>query len=101
MTKIHVGNASGSVIVGKSVNNSTISARSEAKDSEIFSNLKDALAELENIKVRESLIEKTEQMEKSAGTPKYATHYKEFMSLAADHLTVVAPFMAGLLSYLA
>jgi hypothetical protein len=70
--------------------------------SELFDKLvafiKDQVADEKD---RNALIAKTEEMRQAHGTSGFLSKYQEFMTLAANHATVLAPFMpalAGLLS---
>jgi hypothetical protein len=64
--------------------------------SQMFSNLRyvvdNALAEAERAPIREAV----NQMESTYGTATFLTSYTKFLSIAADHLTVFAPFLPAL-----
>lgn len=66
---------------------------------EVFSNIIEAIesSEIEN---KEALITATKAMEVESKTGSIASSYKNFMSLAADHLTVFTPFLAALSTFL-
>ncbi|TQV89388.1 hypothetical protein [Aliikangiella coralliicola] len=96
MTDIKVGDSKNSVIVGGSVSNSTVSVNVQNSDMKIFDDLQNALAEIDDENTRKSLEVAIEQMKGSVGTPTFATHYKNFMSIASDHVTVLSPFISNL-----
>jgi len=43
------------------------------------------------------LQEKVTELERTQGTPSFAARYKEFIALAANHMTLLAPFIPALL----
>ena len=46
--------------------------------------------------VEQQLIQNVEAMQSAVGTKKFAEHYGEFIAAAADHMTLVAPFLPAL-----
>jgi hypothetical protein len=45
---------------------------------------------------REAILAKLTQLEKAKGTPSFVERYSEFMALAANHMTVLQPFVVAL-----
>lgn len=69
--------------------------------SQVFDDLREALAGIESEQEREALSRSIDDMESAHGSPDFVTRYQSFMALAADHVTVFAPFfpaLSGLLS---
>lgn len=64
---------------------------------DLFNELRKALSEkvLDEAHCKE-LIRKVAELESTEGSPSYVEKYKEFMALAADHVTVIAPFIPAL-----
>lgn len=63
----------------------------------LFDNLRSAIASsIPDPSLNASLVRYVGEMEKTAGTPGFAQRYKDFISLAADHLSVFAPFLPAL-----
>ena len=46
------------------------------------------------------LVHQVDQMEAAAGTSGFAAEYKDFIGLAADHMTVFTPFLPALTQFL-
>lgn len=84
------GNASGSISSVQTVN-----------EAAVFDQLADALrAEIGDEPARLALISAVAEMKKSkSDRPSFAKAYAEFMSLAADHVAIVSPFMQKLASF--
>ena len=63
----------------------------------LFDNLREAIREssLDNT-VMQQLIDSVDAMQSSAGTRMFGERYKEFVALAADHMTLVTPFLPAL-----
>ncbi len=70
-------------------------------NSELFSQLIDALQSIEDSELRENLIASVEEMRSTQGTEKFKEEYKKFMSLLADHLQVLSPVVTPYLPALA
>lgn len=68
----------------------------------LFFNLRSKIQELEISEDRKvELTESVDSMEKSRGTGDFLGAYQKFMSVAADHLGVLAPFLPALAALLA
>jgi hypothetical protein len=68
---------------------------------ELFQKLKEAAASIQGDE-QEAIVQSIVEMEKEAGKPTFIGRYKDFMSLAAAHMTVFAPMISaltGLLSH--
>ncbi|HEV2196616.1 MAG TPA: hypothetical protein VGR55_13610 [Candidatus Acidoferrum sp.] len=63
----------------------------------VFSDLRNAIAKgnLEETN-RAKLLAGVDAMRDSESTPTFLDRYKEFVSLAADHMTIIAPFLPAL-----
>lgn len=64
---------------------------------QLFDNLQQTVGHaVQNDDLRRELLKCIDEMRASAGTPSFGTRYKDFISLAADHLSLVAPFLPAL-----
>ena len=100
MTKINVGSMSNSVVVGGAVLHSQVSAGS-GDPGHRFSELRRALEGIRDATARQQLVQSAQDLQSAAGTPGFNDKYKQFMQLAADHMTVVSPFLPWLSALLA
>ncbi len=82
-----------------SIDNSINTASSS--DVTVFEQVRKAIAEQIPGGENTAPLAKLHELEKAVNTPSYAARYKEFMQTAADHVTVLAPFLAALASFLA
>lgn len=87
-----VGNVTGKVNVSSTDSSTTIHM-----DNTVFASIRESLsaadiptAELQRVLVR------LDAMEKEVGKPKFVQCYSEFMSAAANHVSVIAPFIPQL-----
>ena len=97
-TNISISNVSGKVninSVDSSINETTINIGTT------FNQIRDTInaADIDTPE-KESLIEKLADLETSINTSGYATKYKEFIQLAANHMTIIAPFIPALTNLL-
>jgi hypothetical protein len=53
-------------------------------------------AELASGADRAGLLERIEELEKACGTPGFTNRYQEFIAAAANHMTLLAPFLPAL-----
>jgi hypothetical protein len=69
-----------------------------ANSEKIFSELKKTIEEgVEDLEVRARLLTKTDEMEKSVGDKtSYTLKYAEWVALAANHMSIVAPWIPAL-----
>lgn len=64
---------------------------------QLFDQLREVVSrEIKDSEIQEKMLRKATEMESAAGTNSYVEKYKEFMALAADHMTVLAPLLPGL-----
>ena len=68
----------------------------------LFSNLRDAVtsSSLDEGTVR-SIVQQVDAMESAVGTKTFTERYKEFIEVAADHMTLIGPFLPALTNLLA
>ena len=63
----------------------------------LFDNLRQAIQKSSlDSTVAQQLIQTVTEMQSAAGTKTFGEHYKEFIAVAADHMTLVAPFLPAL-----
>jgi hypothetical protein len=69
----------------------------EVEPSELFKKLRELIKHsITDKTVSAQLSEKVDELQQAQGTKSFATKYQEFMSLAADHITILAPFIPAL-----
>ena len=66
----------------------------------VFSQLMEAAETIQDSNKKEEIKKSIRDMEESCGTDTFAGRYKEFMSVTANHITVFAPLLATLASFL-
>ena len=77
--------------------NSVDKSRNYHNDSDLlFSDLKLALEGIKEEEIKEKALELLEELNTTKHTPTYLVKYQNFISLLADHLTVIAPFIPAL-----
>ena len=63
----------------------------------LYADLRQVIAENVNNKTeREEFLKKITELEQVTGTKSFQEKYKEFMALAANHMTIIAPFLPAL-----
>jgi hypothetical protein len=63
----------------------------------VFSELRETvISHLASEGVRDRLLERIEEMERTHGTSGFLPRYQEFIAAAANHMTVIAPFLPAL-----
>ncbi|WP_347722502.1 GLUG motif-containing protein [Lysinibacillus capsici] len=98
----NVGGLVGSMDGGE-IDNSTSNMRiisTEDNVFNVFNDLRIALEQIDKSDVKQSLIQLVNDMEKSVGKTTFTEKYKNFMSNAADHITVATPIVTKLAEYL-
>ena len=83
--------------------NSTDQSRSfiNRQSEDIFSQIRDLIEErLSDSDDWDLLLERVEDMERNQGSSAFTESYKNFMSVAADHITVLAPVVPSLTAML-
>jgi hypothetical protein len=81
------------------VNNNSIDASvntSFASSQQLFAEIRDALTSLEDVKQRAQLNAHIDEMEATQGTPGFLARYQAFVQGAANHVTVIGPFLPAL-----
>ena len=64
---------------------------------ELFANIRSAIEEgMPDAEHRESALDAVRGMEAAAGTASFVEHYTRFVSVIADHITLIAPFIPAL-----
>lgn len=77
--------------------NSTDNSKNYYNDSELlFKELRLVLEQIANNETREKSLSVLNELEKSKHTPSFISHYKNFISLLADQITVITPFIPAL-----
>jgi hypothetical protein len=70
----------------------------EVEPTELFGRIRAAIDQgVQDGELLKKLQEKVAELEKTQGTPSFAARYKEFIALAANHMTLLAPFIPALL----
>jgi hypothetical protein len=64
--------------------------------SQLFDDILAALNEIDNAEQRKKLMTDVEEMKATQGSPGFLARYQAFMQDAANHMTVVAPFLPAL-----
>lgn len=64
---------------------------------ELFARIRDAIGEsVQDEELLKKLQEKVTDLEKAQGTPGFMARHQEFMALAANYMTILAPFIPAL-----
>lgn len=63
---------------------------------ELFLKMRDAATGIPDSERRQLVVERIEEMERSQGSHSFAKRYSEFISLAADHMSLFTPFLPAL-----
>jgi len=92
----NIHNESGKININ-STDNSVNFALSE-NDEQLFETLKQLAASFEN---RDEIVSRIEEMRTTAGKPTFAQKYNAFIQSIANHMTIFAPFIPTLTSFLA
>jgi hypothetical protein len=81
------------------VNSNSIDASvniSAMSSPQVFADLRSALNDVADVEQRALLTARVEEMESSQGSPGFLARYQAFMEAAANHMTVVGPFLPAL-----
>ena len=101
MSSIKTGDVIGSNIVNGYIKDSTVIAQGPAATSHpVFDDMRKALPAVADAHERAALGRKIGEMERSRGQPEFKAAYKDFMSLASNHVTVFGVFVAALSQFL-
>ncbi|MDO9333897.1 MAG: hypothetical protein Q7T57_05180 [Dehalococcoidales bacterium] len=69
----------------------------EVEPTELFGRIREAIGQsVQDGELLRKLQEKVTELQKAQGTPGFVVRYKEFMALAANHMTLLAPFIPAL-----
>lgn len=69
----------------------------EVESAELFGRIREAIGRsVQDGKLLKKLQEKATELEKAQGTTGFMARYQEFMALAANHMTLLAPFIPAL-----
>lgn len=63
---------------------------------ELFQSLKEIAATIEDLNARQTLCAKIEELNAAQGKSDFIGRYQEFVALAANHMTIFAPFLPAL-----
>lgn len=70
----------------------------EFEPTELFGRIREAIDQnVQDGEMLKKLQEKVTELEKAQGTPGFAARYQELIALAANHMTLLAPFIPALL----
>lgn len=70
-------------------------------ETEVFPKLREALeSQLIESSERTTVLAKLDELEKAKGSASYGTKFKEFISLVADLMTIVGPFVQPLSAHI-
>ena len=69
----------------------------EVEPAELFGRIREAIGQsVQDGKLLKKLQEQVTELEKAQGTTGFMARYQEFMALAANHMTLLAPFIPAL-----
>lgn len=95
---IHQGDNSGHL---SRVNVASQDSSSNSSSETVFSSVQNEIAQrITDEAVRDELHRLLKDMQATQGTPQYKEHYSKFMEAAAHHMTVLAPFLPALSTFL-
>lgn len=90
---ITIGSINGKVNIHSTDNSTNITIDS----SPVFSGLREAISQASiEASQKSALLESAERLQQSVGTGGFVQTYKSFMQAAANHMTVIAPFVPAL-----
>lgn len=70
-------------------------------DRNVFNEIKSAFNSSSiNTSEKEAILNKLEELEKSVDSGKFPEKYKDFIALAANHMTILAPFLPALTTFI-
>lgn len=96
MSSIKTGNVTNSVIIGGSLTNSSVNINTE-NSAKLFTELRIAIQSMADSE-KNKLLSSVSELEASRGTEHFTIKYKSFMQFAANHMTILAPFLPALSS---
>lgn len=93
------GGAQSRVNIGTS--DSSVNILRDSSQGQVFEALRHEILEhVDDEQERDGLLLAVGNLEGAAGTPTFVERYKEFMAFAADHITLLAPFLPALAALL-
>lgn len=93
-----IRNSNGNIVINQNSPNSNINVNQELS---VFENLRKEINKNESIENKEILLNLIKQMQNNVNDKKsFAQHYGEFISSAANHMTIIAPFIPILSGFL-
>lgn len=95
MVNTKLGAINNSVVIMGSVTNTSI-VNQVASQGTIFEQLRVALKSVSDVAQRNTLNNALADLESHLGKADFTTKYKHFVQLAADHMTILAPFLPEL-----
>lgn len=93
---IQVTNENGNVNINSTDN--SINIRISNDTTKIFNELRSAINEIDD---SAELLKATDNLEDSIGKPDFLEHYNKFIQAAANHMTIIAPFLPAITSLIA
>lgn len=108
LSNIKPSKSSGKTIYNLHGNNSRVNINStdssinivDKSTDEFFAELRETVEKEISGSEKEELIKRIEQLEKTEGTDNFPQKYSEFMAIAANHTTVLAPYFPALAQFL-
>lgn len=67
---------------------------------ELFADLRSTVNQNISSPEKEELLKRVDELEKAKGTDSFSKKYAEFMAIAANHTTVLAPYFPALIQFL-
>jgi hypothetical protein len=67
-----------------------------APATQLFEDLRGALAEIADVEQRVQLLARVDEMESSQGSSGFLARYQAFVQAAANHITIIGPFLPAL-----
>ncbi len=97
MAKISVKNSKNSVVFSGNIYSSNVSVGSKGNiDNKVFLEVEKVIDRLGSSKAKNILKSELDKMAASSTQEEYNSSYKNFVSSAADHITLFTPFLASL-----
>ncbi len=62
----------------------------------VFADLRQAIQTIQNEDEKQAILKKLDELQSANGTPRFIELYRDFMSVASDHIGVISPFIPAL-----
>lgn len=100
--EIKINKSEGGNIIGGNVFGNISTSINIKNKNKLFEEIDNIINEkIINPDERDKILSKLKELELSTGDPKnYSTHYQELMGIAANHISVLSPFIPALSHYL-